>query len=103
MGSRAMAAPWRRTSPPCSVARPMIVARSVVLPAPLRPRMARDLPADRRKLKSSSTTVSPWPAVTARSSTAAAGGLTGVLPQIDGAHLRIGRDVLRRALAQDGA
>src|SRR5258708_7341582 len=76
----------------------MMVASNVVLPTPLRPIMLTFSPGASARLMSSRTTVSPYPAETAFSSTALP--MAG-LPEIDVAHSRIGADLLRRAFHED--
>src|SRR5262245_34914857 len=78
----------------------MIASSSVVLPAPLRPRTATLPPASRPNVTSSTTTASPYPAVTA--STRNSSGMVG-LAEVELAHLGVGGDVGGRALGDDAA
>src|SRR5262245_23802856 len=84
---------------------PIAVARRVVLPTPLRPITLTHSPGATVRLTSSRTTVSPYPAVTWRSSSAPAG--RAALPamaaaQIDGADVGVGRDLPGAPGGEDG-
>src|SRR5690242_11576593 len=74
----------------------MIVASSVVLPTPLRPRTASEPRSGRAKLTSSRIVVSPYPARTPVSFSTS--GMR--LAQVDVAHAPVGGDLVRRALEQ---
>src|SRR6188508_1013245 len=78
--------------------RPRIVARSVVLPTPLRPRSATLSPSAMASDTSSTTTASPYPALTPSSERRSAMTL---VPQVDGLHALVGGDLARRALGED--
>src|SRR3954468_23145622 len=74
----------------------MIVRSSVLLPTPLRPRIERLWFALSMSETPSSTTASPYPARTSRSSSMR-------LSQVDLAHARIAADLFGRALDEDAA
>src|SRR5258708_4230566 len=92
--------PLKKISPECSVVWPMIVASSVVLPTPLRPRMAR-VPFSRTERPiSSRTTVSPYPAF--KLSIFNKSGML-LFTEVHLAHTLVGADFLRRSLHQHRA
>src|SRR5437764_14301647 len=74
---------------------------SVVLPMPLRPSSASACPCATPSEIRSSTTASPYPAVSA--SIARRSGIDRLLAEIDRLHARIARDLLRRALDEQFA
>src|SRR4051812_15716617 len=76
----------------------MIVASSVVLPTPLRPRTASVPRSGREKPMSSRTTVSPLPARAPDPTSASDSALP---PEVDLVHAAVLGDLLRRALDQD--
>src|SRR5512145_334941 len=78
----------------------MIVANSVDLPTPFRPRTVRVESAESVSETPSSTTVSPYPAETSASLSASA---MTALAEIDLAHTGVGGDLRRRALDQHRA
>src|SRR6266540_6391658 len=77
----------------------MIVSKRVVFPAPLRPSSARLPPAATASETSSTTTASPWPAVTAsrRSSSDMR------VSEVELAHARVGGDDRRDAFRDHAA
>src|SRR5262245_38465974 len=84
----------------------MAVPSSVLFPTPLRPMTLMHSPGATVRLRSSSTTVSPYPAVTARSSRAPGAAIALPAPlaaEIDGAHLGVGRDLPGRSAGEDGS
>src|SRR5580765_4085014 len=89
-GTRSTRCPPSITSPLCGVVCPITVASSVLLPTPFRPMTLMQSPRSRARLTSSSTTVSPYPAMTCRSSSALA---MGGLPEVDRSHVGIGPDL----------
>src|SRR6185437_13873212 len=108
--------PCRRTAPPWSVVWPIIVVSSVLLPTPLRPMIDNVPPSASVSLISSSTTVSPYPAKTASSSSTflvsakarstmgrSAADATAFLPEIDRPHLLVRHDFMRRDLGENRA
>src|SRR5262249_24368554 len=99
--ARVMSRPRQMTAPRLIRVKPMTVRRSVDLPTPLRPRMARLPPSDTASVMPSSTTASPYPARTFSSASSASA--MACPTQIDVAHARVGRDFPRRALYQDAA
>src|SRR5215468_5121869 len=99
--ARVMSRPRQMTAPRLIRVKPMTVRRSVDLPTPLRPRMARLPPSDTASVMPSSTTASPYPARTFSSASSASA--MACPTQIDVPHARVGRDFPRRALYQDAA
>src|SRR3954471_18105791 len=83
-------------APAWKVVWPMIVARSVVLPTPLRPSTASEPRSGTASATSSRMTVCPAPARSADRRNASAMRFTKVY----GAHTPIGPDFLRRAFHQ---
>src|SRR5882672_2559640 len=75
----------------------MIVASSVVLPTPLRPRTESDPRSGRAKPISSITTVSPYPA---RTSLRVSASAMTLLPEVDLVHALVAPDFIGRALDQ---
>src|SRR2546421_6113738 len=71
----------------------MMVRSSVLLPTPLRPRIATLAFCDTLSEMPSSTTASPYPDRISRSSS--------IFPEVDLAHARVMGDFVRRAFDQD--
>src|SRR5258706_8670355 len=85
------------TSPEWNVVCPMMVASSVVLPTPFRPRTASEPRSGSAKVTSSRTIVSPYPARTAESCSASA---MRRLAEVHVAYALVRRDLVRRAFHQ---
>src|SRR3954462_9586904 len=96
-GNRWISRPIALIAPVWNVVWPMIVARSVVLPTPLRPSTASDPRSGNASATSSRITVSPYPARNEERRSASAMGFA----QIDIAHAAIGGDFLRGSFDQD--
>src|SRR5262249_46696982 len=99
MGSPSSRVSPSHTSPRCSVVCPITVPRSVLLPTPFRPITLMLSPGSRASVRSSSTTVSPYPAEAWRSASASA---AMGLAQVDRAHLRVCRDLVGSAAGEHG-
>src|SRR5260221_2335518 len=95
-GRRWISCPIARMAPAWNVVWPMIVARSVVLPTPLRPSTASEPRSGTSSATSSRITVSPYPARSPCRRSASAMRLA----QVHGAHAAIGRDLVGAALDQ---
>src|SRR5258706_8520820 len=95
-GRRGVSCPIARMAPAWNVVWPLIVARSVVLPTPLRPSTASEPRSGTSSATSSRITVSPYPARSPCKCSASAMRLA----QVDVAHAAIGRDLVGAALDQ---
>src|SRR5438094_3555346 len=95
-GSDWIARPMALISPAWNVVCPMIVARSVVLPTPLRPSTASEPRSGTASATSSRMTVSPYPAL--RPARRNASGMR--FTQVNIAHAPIASDLVGRAFDQ---
>src|SRR5216110_968671 len=80
----------------------MIVSRRVVLPAPFRPKIATLPPASSASFTPSSTTASPYPAVTPSTRSSSDGmTLSLSISEVERADALVGGDRVRRAFGED--
>src|SRR6184192_1729339 len=106
LASNEMSPPSSRMAPPRRCARPTSSSSSVVLPTPLRPRIASVSPRPTRTLKSSTTRVGPQPPWSLRVSSmgeTSFEALRACGAEVDGLHLRVRHHLPRLAGDQQGA